>query len=148
MLPEVKKRYVETGKVELIFLDFPLESLHPDAMAAAVAAGCAHEQGKFWPFHDLLFESSATFGRDDFPEFAKELGLDATAFSECREKDSPKAGIQQDQREGGFLRLLGTPTFVLGRRIPGKDKVEVLETFGALSYDEIAQKIDHWLEGS
>ena len=145
MLPEIKKKYVETGALELIFLDFPLD-FHPEAMAAAIAAGCAHEQAKFWAFHDLLFENAPGFDRKDFPGYAEDLGLDTAAFAQCREKKRPRAGIQQDIREGGFAGVRGTPTFLLGRRIQGKEKVEILESFGGLSYDDLAEKIERWLK--
>ena len=55
-LPEIKRDYVDTGKVRYVFLDFPLEQMHAKARKAGEAAHCAAEQGKFWEMHDMLFE--------------------------------------------------------------------------------------------
>ena len=145
MLPRYKQEYVETGKVELIFLDYPLD-IHLEAMAWAIAAGCAHEQGKFWPFHDLLFERAHYLDRDDFPSLAEEAGLDTAAFAECRTRETPKPGVRQDIREGRFAGVRGTPFFALGRRIPGKEKVEVLEALGAVTLDSLVERTEHWLQ--
>lgn len=145
MLPKFKQEYIETGKVELIFLDYPL-NIHADAMAAAVAAGCAHEQGKFWAFHDALFEVAPYFDRADFPSYAEKLGLDTAEFSECWTKERTKAAVRQDIREGRFAGVRGTPFFVLGRRVPGKDKVEILEALGSVSYESLVQRTEHWLQ--
>lgn len=145
MLPKFKQEYVETGKVELIFLDYPL-NIHQEAMAAAIAAGCAHEQGQFWAFHDVLFEEAPHLDRADFPAYAERVGLDAAAFSECWAKERPKSGVQQDIREGRFAGVRGTPFFVLGRRVAGKDKVEILEVLGSVSYEGLVEKTEHWLQ--
>jgi protein-disulfide isomerase len=55
-LPQLKSEYIDTGKVRLVYRDYPLSTIHPGALPAAMAAGCANEQGKFWEYHDQIFE--------------------------------------------------------------------------------------------
>ena len=70
------------GKIRFVFRDFPLTSIHPNAMPAAEAAQCANEQGKFWPYHDKLF-GSETLSDDVYKQYAQDLGLDVTRFNAC-----------------------------------------------------------------
>ncbi len=81
-LPQLEKNYIETGKVRLVFKDFPLDNLHPNARPAHIAAECADEQGMFWQYHDVLFENQAQWNRLSsvdlklqFSEYATILGL-------------------------------------------------------------------------
>ena len=62
-LPYILEEYIEQGKVKLVFRDFPIESIHPNALPASVAAECANEQGKFREMHDKLFENQNQWNR-------------------------------------------------------------------------------------
>ncbi|MCW5890695.1 MAG: thioredoxin domain-containing protein [bacterium] len=115
--------------VRLVFRHYPLDSscnpqmeraLHPDACQAAAAAECAGQLGKFWEYHDLLFENQRTLDRDSLFRYARELGLDITAFRTCLDDPATMARVRADVATGEKLGVDSTPTiFVNGRRISG-----------------------------
>jgi protein-disulfide isomerase len=142
VLPRVYERFVRTGQVELIYLDMPLRR-HPYAFKAAVAAACAGEQKMFWDMHHLLFENQQALAPSQLPGFAEELGLDMAAFQKCLSSGRQVAGIREDIRTAQTLGLTGTPAYLLGRRLPGGDRVEVLEIVkGLRPYGEIEKKLN------
>ena len=125
------------GKVRLVHKDLPLESLHAQARQAAEAARCAHEQGKFWEYHDKLYANSPKAGADDLKSYAKEVSLNVDSFDRCFASGKYKAVVQQDLTEGAQLGLTGTPTFFInGREISGN---QPLETFEAIIDEELAR---------
>ena len=97
-LGEIDDKYIKTGKVKLVFRDFPL-SFHQNAQKAAEAAECAEEQGKFWEMHDKLF--------------AKDLGLDSAKFDECLVSDKYASEVQKDFKDGQGAGISGTPSFFI-----------------------------------
>ncbi len=116
--PALLQQYIDTGKVRLEFRDFPLESLHPNAMAAAVASRCAGEQGDFWGMHDLLFGrqdqwSSLPDPTETFQGFAGELGLNTAEFAACLTSGRFDAAIAQDLQDGQAAGISGTPSFLI-----------------------------------
>jgi protein-disulfide isomerase len=116
------------GQVKLVHKDFPLESLHPQARQAAEAARCAHEQGKFWEYHDRLYANLPKASADDLKSYANEVGLNVNSFDLCFAHRKFKAVVQQDLNEGAKLGLTGTPTlFINGREISGIQSSEALE---------------------
>lgn len=70
-------------KVKLIYRDYPIALLHPNAFQAAMAAECAREQGKFWPYHDKLYANSPSLGYADLLRYGGEIGLDQKQFEKC-----------------------------------------------------------------
>ncbi|MBI5859875.1 MAG: thioredoxin domain-containing protein, partial [Nitrosarchaeum sp.] len=89
-LPLILEQYVETGKVKFVYRDFPIQNSHPNAMSAAVASECAHEQGKYWEYHDTLFENQGVWNKAEvtsaiavFKEFATKLDLNQDQFNSC-----------------------------------------------------------------
>ena len=122
---EVMRQYPST--VRWAFRDFPIASLHPKAPKAAEAARCAGEQGKFWEYHDVLFDSQAQATTEDFKRFADQLKLDPRSFASCLDSGMQKAAVQSDVEEGARLGITGTPTFFInGRMLVG---AQPLETF-------------------
>jgi len=109
-LPSIKKSYIDTGKVKLVYRDFPL-SFHPNAQKAAEAAECAKEQGKFWEMHDLLFEKGVSGGINSFKQYAKDLGLDTVKFNSCLDSGRYTNEVQKDSQDGQSYGVSGTPTF-------------------------------------
>jgi protein-disulfide isomerase len=108
------------GRVKWIFRDFPIASLHPAAPKAHQAARCAAEQGKFWEYHDLLFEKSPRQAMDDLKQYARDLKLDAAAFGQCLDSGKQEAEVNRDIQEGARLGVTGTPTFFInGRQLVG-----------------------------
>jgi protein-disulfide isomerase len=122
-LSEVRSRYGD--KVKLVFRDFPLDRLHPQARRAAEAARCARDQNKFWQYHDLLFAKAPQAGPEQLKAYAEQLGLDVPAFERCLASGKHAAGVQKDLDEGTRLGVSGTPGFfVNGRPLSGAQPVE------------------------
>lgn len=108
------------GKVRLVFRDYPLASLHPQAPKAHEAARCAADQSKFWEYHDVLFERSPKMSPQDLKQYAKDLKLDAATFDQCLDSGKHTAAVDKDFQEGAGLGLTGTPSFFInGKQIVG-----------------------------
>ncbi len=125
-LPELKKQYIDTGKVRFVYRDYPL-SFHPGAQPAAEAAECAGDQNKYWEMHDAIFaqqdkQGSGTiqFGVTELKQWARTAGLNAAAFNECLDSQKYKSEVQKDFADGGKVNVDGTPTFFInGKRLVG-----------------------------
>jgi len=109
-LPEIKKRYIDTGKARFEFNHFPLTEIHKESLNAAVASNCAGEQGKFWEFHDQVFKN----GAGDYDEKAASLGLNVKKFDSCRQQTSVREGVLAQRQEAVNLGLNGTPSVFVG----------------------------------
>jgi len=119
--PEMKKDYINTGKIKYVFRDYPL-TVHKEAIAAAMAANCAGDQGRYWEMHDKLFENQTNWNKaENINElligYAKELGINSTLFSQCMESDKYLEEIQKDKEEGISYGVFGTPTLFLNGKI-------------------------------
>ena len=118
-----------TEKVRVVFRHFPLDSacnpkipsrLHPQACLAAIAAECAFDQGRFWEYHDLLFDNQQQLGREFLIGYASRLGLDTTRFATCLSSDAARERVQRDAEDGAQLGIDSTPTlFINGRTVKG-----------------------------
>ena len=139
MLPQVDEKFIATGKVELVFLDLPLQ-MHPYAFKAAEAAACAGDQKKFWEMYHLLFENQGALAPDQLPGYAEKLGLDVPAFQKCLSSGRHEGDIRNRVRLAYSLGITGTPTYVLARRAKG-DKVEVLDIVHGGQSEELEAKI-------
>ena len=133
MLQSLRAKYGE--KIKIVYRDFPLDNLHPQARAAAEASRCAMEQGKFWEFHDKLFNESdgspATLSR-----VVKEIGMDVAAFETCNSSGKYKTPVQASAQEGARLGITGTPTFFInGRILIG---MQPLDSFVSIIDEELA----------
>lgn len=96
--------------VKVYFLHYPL-NFHQAAMPSAIASQCAHLQGKFWEFHDKLFENQRGLTQELFQSTAKELGLDLEKFNKCVEDPATRAFVQKDMEQGEAAGVEGTPAF-------------------------------------
>jgi protein-disulfide isomerase len=122
-LKQVLERY--RGKVKLVYRDFPLEAIHPEARRAAEAARCAHDQEKFWPYHDLLFSHFPQVGLEDLRQYANQAGLDAVRFEKCLTEGTHRETIQRDIDEAKRLGVAGTPAFFInGRPLSGAQPID------------------------
>ena len=125
------------GKVRLVFRDYPIAGLHPQAPKAHEAARCAGDQAKFWEYHDVLFERSPKMAPQDLKQYAQELKLDATAFGQCLDSGKYTAEVEKDFQEGVGLGLTGTPSFFInGKQIVG---AQPLATFQRIVDGELAK---------
>lgn len=120
------------GKIQFVFRDFPLSTIHPLAMPAAIAAKCASEQNKYWEMHNLLFDRNPTTGltEESFNIFAEKLNLDVKKFKECN-KDTDQSrqhAILKDIEEANNIGINATPTlFINGVKIDGSMNFEELK---------------------
>ncbi len=148
-LPQIQQDYIDTGKVKLVYRDFPLDSIHPNAIPAAMASECAHEQGEFWSYHDKLFGSQqewASLSKNEvsnsFKDFAIELGLDSEQWSSCYDSGKYLDEILDDYQEGIEYGTRGTPGFFIGNEEDGSVRIA-----GAQPYSVFQQIIDIELAG-
>ena len=110
--PQLKKDYIDTGKVKYVYRDFPL-GFHPQANAAAEAAECADEQGKFWDYHGAIFNNQGRLGRDLYIELAGQFNLDVDKFTQCIDNGEMRQEVQADSSYGSQIGVSGTPTFFI-----------------------------------
>lgn len=124
--PRIREEYIKTGKAKMVYRDFAF--LGPESQGAALASQCAGEQGKFWAYHDGLFEAEIVDGRENngnlSPEFLKflavKLGLNAAQFNSCLDSQKYKAEVEKDYNDGVAAGVRGTPaTFINGKMISG-----------------------------
>ena len=119
-LPQIEEEYIATGKAKLVYRDFPLTNIHPEAAPAAAAAECADDQGKFWEYHDILFENYQTLSTSNYKQWAADLGLNQAQFDECVDSGKYEGEVAQDFSDGQAAGVTGTPTFfVNGQKISG-----------------------------
>lgn len=117
ILNQVMEKYGPAIKV--VFKHFPIEQIHPHAMNASLAAMCAQEQNKFWPYYDKVY-TEQKFTRDDFVQFANDLSLNKNKFESCYDSQKYYDQIQEDLKDGIDLGVRGTPTFIVNdKMIPG-----------------------------
>ena len=123
--------------MHFVFRDFPL-GFHDRAQAAAEAAQCAHAQGKFWEYHDKLFENQQALQADNLKQYAADLGLDAADFGSCLDSEQFRDDVVQDQKEGSSFGVRGTPAFfVNGRFLSG---AQPFDAFVQVIDDELAKQ--------
>ena len=130
--PELKKNYIDTGKVRFIKRDLPLP-FHPQALPAAKAARCAGDQGKFWEMHERLSASPANLGMETYVAFARELYLDTASFEGCIGSERHVAGIRENEQAAAAAGINGTPSFVVG--MAKDDVLEGVRIVGAQPFD-------------
>jgi len=139
---ELKKNYIDTGKVRFISRDLPLE-FHSNAMNAALAARCAGEQNKYWELRDSLIVNSKDLARESITKYAQQTGLAMTGFTACLDSQKYKSQIGKDRDDANNLGFSGTPSFVIGKM--NKDKLDGVKIVGALPYATFDAKIQELL---
>jgi len=142
-LPELKKNFIDTGKVKFAYKHFPLP-FHTEADEAAESSECAKEQKKFWEMHDWIFTNSALWiGKSGdslkqvFVDGASSVGLDASKFESCYDSGKYRSIVQQHAAEGNKDGVSGTPTFLIGNEEDGYTQV-----VGAQPYSVLEQVIN------
>ena len=116
-LPTIEKIYVEKGKIQMEYKHYPLESIHRQALPAAMASECAREQGAFWQYHDVLFENQALLRESSYKTWAERLGLDAQQFNQCYDSGKYKNLVKAEAKEASDRGIRSTPTFTVNGRI-------------------------------
>jgi protein-disulfide isomerase len=130
VMPTLKQLRAKYGdKMRLVWKDFPLTMIHPQAFVAAQAGNCAREQGKFWEYHDKLFANQSALQPEFLKKYAADAGLDTAKFNQCLDTSKYESRVQEALGAGGRLGVTSTPTlFVNGRMISGAQPIEVFET--------------------
>jgi protein-disulfide isomerase len=114
-------------RMRLVFRNFPLTMIHPDAQNAAEAAEAAGAQGKFWPMHDYLFEHQSRLDYDSLLGYAADIGLDIPRFTRDLKTHAFAARVREDFLSGVRSGVNGTPTFFInGLRHDGPWDLESL----------------------
>jgi protein-disulfide isomerase len=147
-LPSIMEEYIDQGKVKLVFRDFPIQSIHPNALPASVAAECANEQGKFKEMHDILFEKQNEWNKvstDDalsfFSQYAASMQLDQNTFDICLTSGKYIPEIRNDLDDGREYGVSGTPGFFVGN-----DEIGYVELKGAQPFESFKKVIDAQLD--
>lgn len=141
--PQLKKDYIDTGKMRLILRDLPLDGLHPYAVKAAQSVRCAGDQGKFWEMKDTVFRNQNRLDNDALEGYAKELALNMDTFKSCMTSGSHLQEIGDDAQYAQSLGISGTPTFVIGKT--AGERVEGRVIPGALPYANFKSVLDELL---
>ena len=116
-LGQIEEKYIATGKVKFVYKDFPLDSIHPQATPAALAARCAGDQGKFWEMHDTLMSNQASLSEASYKQWAVDLELDAGEFNDCLDSQKHLSAVRQDLLEGQQAGIRGTPGFLVNGQL-------------------------------
>ena len=135
---ELKKNYIDTGKMRFYSRDLPLE-FHPNAMRAAQAARCAIEQGKYWQIRDVMGANPDKLDLEHLVGFASDLKMDTDAFRGCVTSEKYKNSVQSDVVEAMKIGANGTPTFVVGKSTPEGVDGEVM--VGAMPFQMFDEKL-------
>jgi protein-disulfide isomerase len=142
--PQLKRNYIDTGRVRFIVRDLPL-SFHSNARPAAEAAHCAGEQGRFWPMHTGLLGQSADLSPQGLEARARTLGLVLPRCRACIAANKYEGAIAANAAQADALGIRGTPAFVVGAAVNGKLDGVLLE--GALPYDTFRMVLEALLAG-
>ena len=112
--PTVKQIVDEyKGQVAWVYRHFPLESIHSRARRAAEASECANRQGKFWEYHDKLFENQQSLDINSLKNYASQIGLDNSKFNTCLDRNEAASKVASDLQQATDAQGRGTPYFVL-----------------------------------
>ena len=140
--PILFSEYIDTGKMRLVYRDFPRAPSGP-SVETAMAARCAGEQGQYWAMHDRLFSSSDKFSTAQLQKQAEDLQLDARQFAACLEASRYTQDIFKDRKEAGQLGIRGTPHFILYVTDQPQEAVVIP---GAFPYEVFKEEIDKLLQ--
>ena len=132
-LNTIKQDFIETGKVKLVFKDFPLNG--PDSVLAAEAAYCAQDQGKYWQYHDELYknwggERTGWITRESLDKFATTVSVDLEKFDKCLDDHKYLERVNQMYEFGKEIGIDATPSFLVFNnekiiKITGNQPLEV-----------------------
>ena len=132
-LKRIREKYGD--KVRIVWKDFPLVQIHPEAFKSAEAANCAREQGKFWEYHERLFTNQQALQVDALKNYAAGVGLNTATFNACLDSSKHEQRVRDSLAMGSRLGVSSTPAvFVNGRAVTG---AQPMEYFEAIIDDEL-----------
>lgn len=149
-LKTIKEQYKD--KSAFIFRNFPLTTIHPNALAAATAAEAAGLQGKFWEMHNILYENQdnwssidASKRTDVFAGYAKDIGINVDSFKKDLSDPRVSAKISRDRAFGNKLSISGTPTLYVGdQKLNDEATSDLIQSTG----DKLRDKLDTALKAA
>jgi protein-disulfide isomerase len=118
VMPTLDKQFVQTGKVRWVFINLPLISIHPNAMAAAEVAMCASHQGRFWETHDVLYYQQAEWAKLPEPRatllvLAQRAGVDRKKLAVCLDSGTVRTEVEQEAQRAVRSGANATPSFYI-----------------------------------
>ena len=110
------KEYIDTGKANFVFMDFPLNG--PDSVLAAEASYCADDQGKYWEYHDEVYknwagEKTGWVNRQSLEQFAKTVNINTEQFNKCLDDKKYHQRVLDNENFGSSIGIRATPSFVI-----------------------------------
>jgi protein-disulfide isomerase len=136
--PDIRKRLIETGQINFRYMHYHIPS-HPNTWAASHAAACANEQGKFWEMHDAIYAAQDRWAgtatrkpKGVLKELATQVGVDVGQWESCFDTQKYQAQLMANQRDAERRGVGGTPTFIIGQKMIGRN----------MSYDEFKAYVD------
>ena len=137
---QIKKEWIDTGKLRYVVRDLPIESIHPQAMPGARATRCAAEQGKLWEMRHSILLNNARLTNESFGQFAQDLKLNMGAFNKCYADPAKfQAEISKDMAEAASVGISATPSFVIGKTSAGQ--MDGVRFIGAQPYGAFDAKL-------
>ena len=139
--PQIVQQYIDTGKINIVFKHFAWYG--PDSISAAMASQCANDQGKFWQYHDILYQNqgeinSGWASKDNLKKFALQIGLDSEKFNSCLDSEKYKSLVQSDINLASSVGFQGTPGFIIEK----SDGTNQQQIAGAFPFATFQQTLD------
>ncbi len=130
--PDMRERIIDVGLANFRYFDFPITSIHPNTLAASLAASCAADQGKFWEMHDLIYNGQDRWNgqatsnpRKVLDGYAGQLGIDMKVYADCYNTQKNMPRIQANKKAGEDRGVGGTPTIFIGNiQLPNGTSVD------------------------
>ena len=139
-MPQIKRDYIDSGKIRYYVRDFP-QVIHDQAKYAAVVARCAAKQGRFWPMHDRLFANQKRLDPRFYLQFSNDVGLEPGLLSDCLTGKDAIAAVDNDSLYGSSIGVNSTPAFFIGR-IEDDQIVDVVTINGEVAYSQFIPLVD------
>jgi protein-disulfide isomerase len=136
---ELKRNYIDTGKIRFYSRDLPIDALHPNATRAAEAARCAADQGQYWNLRDVMGANPDQLDLESLVADAGSLKMNTSSFRVCLQSQKYKEAVQTDVLEAMKIGAEATPTFVLGKSTPQGVEGELI--VGSQPYSEFVKLI-------
>ena len=133
------------GKIYYVYRHLPLDSIHAEARNAAEASECAADQGKFWPYHDKIFDNMKRLSPENLREYAAGLRLNMNQFDSCFKGKKHAKLVQNDTAEAARLDITGTPGFIIGRKA-ADGMIEGEKINGAVPLENFIAAIEKYLK--
>jgi protein-disulfide isomerase len=140
-LPAIERDFVDSGQLAIVFRNLPLERIHPLSFEAAAAGLCANKQGRFWKWHDVLFQTGLQSGRAAIGKSARVADLQYAQFDECLRASGSSAQVRAEVQYAESIGIRSTPAFLIGKK-EGGTMTAMSFLSGARPIEEFKSAID------